>query len=247
MHTYPVSGSSNHSILGYVCILLHISFIFGSNVENFFDLYLLKYFFMKHFCLLVLFSITISVSAQDSEEILNEIMEYRQSENDKFGKEDTTILEPKDFASFKELDYYPVDLSFRVEAKFVRTPDEKPFLMPTTTSRLPEYVKYGELHFSIQNKDLVLSLYQHTNHENQEGYEDYLFLPFTDLTSGDGSYGGGRFIDARIPSGETMILDFNKSYNPYCAYNKKYSCPIPPKENDLLVRVEAGIKDFKKY
>ena len=76
-------------------------------------------------------------------------------------------------------------------------------------------------------------------------YIDYLFLPFTDLTSGDGSYGGGRFLDTTIPKGDTIVLDFNKAYNPYCAYNSAYSCPIPPKENDLLVRVEAGVKAFE--
>ena len=129
----------------------------------------------------------------------------------------------------------------------MRTPDEKPFLMPTTTERLPEYVKYGEAHFKINGKQLKLNLYKSTKPYSEPGYEDYLFLPFTDLTSGDGSYGGGRFLDARIPEGNTILLDFNKAYNPYCAYNSMYSCPIPPKENDLDIRIEAGVKDYKKY
>jgi hypothetical protein len=74
-----------------------------------------------------------------------------------------------------------------------------------------------------------------------------LFVPFTDLTSGDGSYGGGRYIDVKISKGDSIILDFNKTYNPYCAYIANYSCPIPPKENDLLVRIEAGIKEFEYH
>ncbi|MDC8006219.1 DUF1684 domain-containing protein [Aureisphaera galaxeae] len=193
--------------------------------------------------LLAVFSMSL-VLAQSDSEIIKGIEAYQEEENEKFGDPETTILEPKDLKEFKELDFYPINLAFRIEAQFVRTPDEKPFLMPTTTDRLPEYVKYGELHFSLQGKDLKLNLYQSTDHETSEGYEDYLFLPFTDLTSGDGSYGGGRFLDARIPEGDRMIIDFNKAYNPYCAYSKNYSCPIPPRENDLLVRIEAGVKDF---
>lgn len=192
------------------------------------------------FCLL---SVQI-LMGQTSSEIIKDIEAYRAEENEKFGNEETTILEPKDFKNFDALDFYPINLKYRVKANFVRTPDEKPFLMPTTTERLPEYVKYGELHFTIDEKKLILNLYQNTDHDSQEGYEDYLFLPFTDLTSGDGSYGGGRFLDARIPEGDTMFIDFNKAYNPYCAYSKNYSCPIPPKENDILVRIEAGVKDF---
>ena len=88
--------------------------------------------------------------------------------------------------------------------------------MKTSTDRLPEYVKYGEAHFTLESKKLVLSIFQSTKHEEQEGYEDYLFIPYTDLTSGDGSYGGGKYIDARIPEGDKIIIDFNKAYNPYC-------------------------------
>ena len=94
---------------------------------------------------------------------------------------------------------------------------------------------------------MKLSIYQSTNHENNEGHEDYLFLPYTDLTSGDGSYGGGKYLDLKIPDGNTIIIDFNKTYNPYCAYSHRYSCPVPPEENDILVRIEAGVKDYGKH
>lgn len=167
--------------------------------------------------------------------------------NEEFSNPETTILEPEDFKNFHGLEFYPIDEKFIVKAKLVRTPDEKPFLMPTTTARTPEYVKYGEAHFSLDGKDFVLNLFKSTQPYDEPGYEDYLFLPFTDLTSGEGSYGGGRFLDQRIPEGDTMVIDFNKAYNPYCAYNARYSCPIPPKENDLLIRIEAGVKAFGKH
>ena len=185
--------------------------------------------------------------AQTPAELIAEIEVYQAEEDKKFATAETTILTEKDFADFKHLDFYPVDLKYRVEARFVRTPNETPFLMPTTTDRKPEYVKYGEAHFSVDGHTLKLNLYKNTTPYDDPELKDYLFLPFTDWTSGDGSYGGGRFLDAYIPKGDIILLDFNKAYNPYCAYNSGYSCPIPPKENDLGVRIEAGVKDFGEH
>lgn len=167
--------------------------------------------------------------------------------NEEYSNAETTILEPADFKVFGGLEFYPLDSKYIVIAQFVRTPDEKPFLMPTSTSRLPEFVKYGQAHFMIDGKNLILNLYKSTAQVEGSEYEDYLFLPFTDLTSGNGSYGGGRYLDLKIPEGDTITIDFNKAYNPYCAYNSKYSCPIPPEENDVLVRIEAGVRDFVKH
>ncbi|MEM7086336.1 MAG: DUF1684 domain-containing protein [Bacteroidota bacterium] len=202
---------------------------------------------MKYFSLLLLIFFAELAVAQTEAEIIQEIESYRASENEKFGDKETTILTPEGFRKFKGLEFYEINLDFRVTARFVRTPNEKPFLMPTTTARLPEYVKYGEAHFEIGGKPLKLNLYQNTTPSEDPEYADHLFLPFTDYTSGDGSYGGGRFIDSYIPAGDTIVIDFNLAYNPYCAYNSGYSCPIPPKENDLRVRIEAGVKDYGKH
>lgn len=202
---------------------------------------------MKTIINVALFFVITVLGAQPNEVILSEIQVYQSQENDEFMDPDSSILPKEILAEFTGLEFYPIDLKFRVEATFLRTPDEKPFLMPTTTKRLPEYVKYGEAHFNIDGTSFKLNLYQNTQPSDDPEYIDYLFLPFTDLTSGDGSYGGGRYVDATIPKGETMIIDFNKAYNPYCAYNPRYSCPIPPKENDLLIRIEAGVKDFGKH
>ena len=159
----------------------------------------------------------------------------------------TTILDSLGQLSFEGLEFYPITTKYRIKASFKRTPNEKPFLMKTSTDRLPEYVKYGEASFEIEDEKIILNIYQNIKYSKIEEYKDDLFLPFTDYTSGDGSYGGGRYIDLKIPDNEFIILDFNKSYNPYCAYNKKYSCPIPPIENDIVLRIEAGIKDFSEH
>ncbi|MBE9491083.1 MAG: DUF1684 domain-containing protein [Bacteroidetes bacterium] len=185
--------------------------------------------------------------AQKEPDIITEIEKVQSELNEEFKNPETSILDSLDQITFKRLHFYPINLKFYVEAEFIRTPDEKPFLMKTSTERLPEYVKYGEAHFTIEGKQLKLNLFQSTNHDKEEGYEDYLFLPYTDLTSGDGSYGGGKYIDLKIPEGDVVVIDFNKAYNPYCAYSHQYSCPIPPKENDLLVRIEAGVKDYEHH
>ena len=116
--------------------------------------------------------------------------------------------------------------------------------MKTTTSRTPIYKKYGELHFSIDGKELKLNVYQNVDLKKKPGYDDYLFLPFSDLTCGKDSYIGGRYIDMRIPKSGKVTIDFNQAYNPYCAYNYEYSCPIVPLENDLDIEINAGVKKF---
>lgn len=149
-----------------------------------------------------------------------------------------------DLKQFKGLDFYPIDEKYIVEAIFIRTKREKSFKMKTTTSRTPMYKKYGELHFSIDGKELKLNVYQNVDLKKKPGYDDYLFLPFSDLTCGKDSYIGGRYIDMRIPKLEKVIIDFNQAYNPYCAYNYEYSCPIVPLENDLDIEINAGVKKF---
>ena len=149
-----------------------------------------------------------------------------------------------DLKQFKGLDFYPIDEKFMVEAVFIRTKREKSFKMKTTTSRTPMYKKYGELHFSIDGKALKLNVFQNIELSKKPGFNDYLFLPFSDLTCGKDSYIGGRYIDMRIPKSGKITIDFNQAYNPYCAYNYEYSCPIVPLENDLDIEINAGVKKF---
>jgi hypothetical protein len=153
-------------------------------------------------------------------------------------------LTTEDLNHFKGLDFFPIDEKYIVEATFVRTKKEKAFAMKTTTSRTPLYKKYGELHFSIDGKEFKLNVYQNVDLNKKPGYDDYLFLPFSDLTCGKESYIGGRYVDMRIQKGTIWTIDFNKAYNPYCAYNYKYSCPIVPLENDLDIEILAGVKKF---
>jgi uncharacterized protein len=149
-------------------------------------------------------------------------------------------------SSFKKLNYYKPKASFYKEASFERYDQAKRFLMKTTTDRLPEYSLYGVVNFRHKSKSYSLNVYQNIELVNKPGYEKHLFIPFNDETNDHGTYGGGRFMDVTETGTDTLVIDFNKAYNPYCAYNHKYSCPIPPEANNLKIKIKAGEKKWHK-
>ena len=170
--------------------------------------------------------------------------EFQDELNKSYADKEKSPLTEEDFKTFTHLDFFPITDEFIIKAKFIRARKEKPFEMKTTTARLPIYKKYGELHFTFEGNEYKLSVYQNLDLIKKEGYEDYLFLPFSDTTNGEETYIGGRYIDCRIQKELEWTIDFNKAYNPYCAYNYEYSCPIVPLENDLDVEILAGVKKF---
>jgi uncharacterized protein (DUF1684 family) len=178
---------------------------------------------------------------------IEEIKAFQEELNAQFANEDESPLTASDLADFEGLEFFPADTSFRVKAKLTFHEGSEPFLMKTTTDRLPVYKLFATAHFTLKGKEFDLEIYQNIDLIQDPQYSDYLFLPFTDSTNGNSSYGGGRYLDLSIPEGDQVILDFNKSYNPYCAYNAEYSCPIPPSQNDLDVAVRAGVKAFGKH
>jgi hypothetical protein len=176
---------------------------------------------------------------------LASIIEFQRELNKEFSDPEVSPLPDRYRKDFNGLEFFKPDTSFTVRATFTRTPDATPFLMPTTTDRMSKEVVFGIVSFQLKGSSYQLEVYQNEELKEDEGYEDYLFLPFTDTTNGNETYGGGRYIDLRIPKGDEIVIDFNKAYNPYCAYNKKYSCPIVPSQNALDIEILAGVKAFK--
>jgi len=153
-------------------------------------------------------------------------------------------LKPNDLKRFTSLDFFPLDSNFVVRAKLSKTPDTVFFDMKTTTKRLSKERVYGIVTFEIKGQSFSLNVYQ--NKDDFDSGNDTLFLPFLDDTNGNSSYGGGRYLDLTIPKTDSLWLDFNRAYNPYCAYNEHYSCPIVPRENYISIPVKAGVKRYNK-
>jgi uncharacterized protein (DUF1684 family) len=187
-----------------------------------------------------------SLNGNEVSSKLQAIVDYQEAQNEEFRDPDTSPLPDRYRKDFEGLDFFPADTNYVVTAHFERTPDAQPFLMPTTTDRQSEEVVYGIARFTLNGVEHKLEVYQGLDLKEEEGFEDYLFLPFMDLTNGEETYGGGRYIDLTIPSGDTLVIDFNRAYNPYCVYNKKYSCPLVPRQNFMNTKVMAGVRDFIK-
>ncbi|WP_347922446.1 DUF1684 domain-containing protein [Pontimicrobium sp. SW4] len=199
---------------------------------------------MKKISWLFLIIVTIGCS-QQKKPILGET-EFQKEQNALFKDASTSPLKDRDRENFESLDFFKYDSTLLVIADLKRTPDTEFFNMKTTTDRVSKERIYGVLTFNINNEVYNLNVYQGEENMQTEGYEDYLFLPFLDATNGESTYGGGRYIDLRIPEGDSMEIDFNSAYNPYCVYNEKYSCPIVPRVNYLPIKIEAGVKNYKK-
>lgn len=197
---------------------------------------------MKKLILALIVFAPLSIFAQDFKA---EIEKHRSAYKAEFLKNSSSPLKEEDF---EYLRFYEPNEKFKVMCEFVATKRGKPFEVPTSSGQTATYTKFGELRFEMDGKSYKLAVYQSLRLRNLPQYRDYLFIPFKDLTNGKESYGGGRYLDLRMKEilGDKIYLDFNKAYNPYCAFSAGYSCPIPPKENHLKVAIEAGEKNFAK-
>jgi len=204
----------------------------------------MKYLFILFFSLLF-----ISCNSKDKRPLIGKTI-YQQKLNSVFKDASKSPLKSKDLKSFEGLDFFPVDSYYIIRASIELTPNT-PFIgMPTSTNEKSYYRKFGMLTFTLKEKEMQLTLYQSLEESENPIFKDYLFLPFTDETSGGDSYGGGRYMDvfkSNINTDGTLELNFNNTYNPYCAYNEDYSCPLTPRDNHLNIAILAGVKDFKKY
>lgn len=172
------------------------------------------------------------------------IIEHREELRKEFANPEISPMDSADINGFVDLPYFPIFKSYRVVARWEPLADQPIFEMATTTARKPKYRLAGRAHFTINGDSCVLEVYQNIGLLKRPGYEDYLFIPFKDYSNGSETYGGGRYVEATLPKdGESSItIDFNKAYNPYCAYSERYSCPLVPDANYLKVYIPAGVK-----
>jgi len=153
---------------------------------------------------------------------------------------DSPIL-PEQRSTFHGLNYYPPDVRFKVLANLVRLDKPELFTIATSTGDPQTYLKYGRIEFRLEGSMMQLFVYKST----EDPFARSLFVPFRDATSGSETYGSGRYLDLEEQGSDDYEVDFNNAYNPYCAYNHDYTCPIPPRENILPIKILAGEKNYK--
>ncbi|HEY3311022.1 MAG TPA: DUF1684 domain-containing protein [Anaerolineales bacterium] len=167
---------------------------------------------------------------------MNELEHFRTEKDDFFRSGDQTPLTREQQRSFTGLKYYPEYSALRLEIPLERAAKPQPVVLATSTGDEREYLQVGQLRFDVNGQEAVLQVYE----------DDYgFFLPFSDATSHDETYGAGRYLEPHEIRSDVLYVDFNLAYNPYCAYNERWSCPLPPSANRLKVRIEAGEKKFK--
>lgn len=181
-----------------------------------------------------------SCGSESGSDYNNEIVTHRKELHKKFLKPGSPLSE-EERKNFISLNYFAPDSNYRISADVDFFEDPETVEMATSTGKPRLMIKRAKLKFALNGEKRALIIFEPVEEEDADW-----FLPFTDLTSGVSTYGGGRYIDLPPLTGEEKaVIDFNLAYNPYCHYNPDFSCPVPPRENDLQTEVKAGEKIFK--
>ena len=166
---------------------------------------------------------------------MTELDAFRAEKDAFFGSHPQSPLAREQKQDFKGLSYFPENESLRLEVQVEEFPEKISFEMQTSTGSVQTYKKFGKFKFTVDDSEAELTIYQ-----NEHGF----FLPFVDLLANKETYPAGRYLEPEPLAGNHFFVDFNLAYNPYCAYNEMWSCPITPAENRLKVPIRAGEKLF---
>ncbi len=166
---------------------------------------------------------------------MTDLENFRAEKDDFFGSHPQSPLTREQKMKFKGLNYFPESEALRLEVKVEEFPVKDAFEMQTSTGGVQHYERFGRFHFHVDGVEAALTIYQ-----SPHGF----FLPFVDALAGAETYPAGRYLEPEALPGGRFLVDFNVAYNPYCAYNEMWSCPITPAENRLSVAVRAGEKLF---
>jgi len=185
----------------------------------------------------------------------NLILQGRYTDSIYYNREDiyvefadsiTSPFNKTELENFHGFNYFEPNINYRIVGEFIVDTTGAEFGMKTTTTRTPTYRRYGYIDFVVNDTNCRLTAFQNMDFKDDPVYGGNLFVPFKDLTNSFSSYGAGRYLDINIPTTNSVLLDFNSSYNPYCAYSERWSCPLVPFENHLSIHIPAGEKKYKK-
>ena len=167
-----------------------------------------------------------------------ELTDFRIEKNHFFRHDSQSPLTDAQKATFDELSYFDEEPSLKLTLRPQTYPEQEVIEMQTTTGGVASFVRWAKIGFSVNDAPAELTVYK-------DASNDSFFLPFADATSGDETYGAGRYVEPEAQPDGTLLVDFNYAYNPYCAYNEAWACPITPGENRLRVLIRAGELNFK--
>ncbi len=192
-----------------------------------------------------IFSIFFSISAF-AQTFQDEINLHREKYKQEFLEDDHSPFKKKEDLEY--IRFFNPTVKYKVKADFVRAENAVPIELATMNGLTKQFIEYGTLSFVLNGKKISLKIFQNTSLLDNPEYKDHLFLPFTDNTNGKETYDGGRYLDFKTSDiiAGVLIVDFNKAYNPYCAYSSGCSCPRPPEENNLSLFIKAGEKKYGK-
>jgi uncharacterized protein len=196
------------------------------------------------FCILYSALLIAGCSSQAEPDYSRTIQSARTEKDRAFKETRESPLKPEQRAGFKGLDYFVPDESYRIAAALRVAAENEQVVstMPTSTGKVRQMRRVGSLEFNLKGQPLSLIAFLEDSESGRSSRR--LFVPFSDLTSGTETYPAGRYLDLDATPTGLYDLDFNKAYNPYCAYNETYDCPFPPRENRLTVAVRAGEKNY---
>jgi uncharacterized protein (DUF1684 family) len=163
------------------------------------------------------------------------IIDFRKSKDDFFAHQPQSPLTAQQKRSFQGLQYFPPDPKFRLEVQIEEFPVKERIDMQTSTGDIQVYERFGRFQFTVEGQPATLTIYS-----SEDGY----FLPFVDSLAGKETYPAGRYLEPEPLGKGFFLVDFNLAYNPYCAYNEDWSCPLTPFENRLKIPIRAGEKLF---
>ena len=167
---------------------------------------------------------------------MTELTDFRLEKDEFLREHPQSPLTPGQRRNFQGLEYFPENEDLRLEVQVEKLFDQPPIQMQTSTGGVQTYVRHSRFKFQVEGQEAELTIYQ-----NEHGY----FLPFADALAGKETYPSGRYLEPEELHGNRFLVDFNLAYNPYCAYNEMWSCPITPPENRLKVPIRAGEKIYE--
>jgi TonB family protein len=204
---------------------------------------------MKKISLCIILLSYLQCHAQtDSLKAIEEITAFQKKLNEEYKDSKESPLDAQAILKFGGHEFFPINLQYRVNATLTVSQGTPFFEMKTSSPRPSVERIYGYVSFTLQGKEFNMPVYQSKKLMQTTEYEDYLFFPFTDKTNDYETYAGGRYIDLRIPDkNDKLVIDFNRAYNPYCAYSGRFSCPLVPPENQMEIEVPVGVKYPKDW